>query len=137
MGSMSIEKNGKLIDNVNTMEPPDYDLKVTDRPEKIRSLKSMHPGQVAIPCGTYVIDTKFVSAKFRGRRLCLKGVPCFSSILIHEGNYPKDTQGCILVGYYRNRGVIINSRQVLQRILSKVPSGSRAEITITRKWERT
>lgn len=47
--------------------------------------------------GTYSIDFHF-SPKFGKYMLTLCGVSSRSGILIHSGNTPKDTSGCILVG---------------------------------------
>jgi hypothetical protein len=49
-----------------------------------------------IPMGTYrAIKTKSNS---KGEVLLIKQVPDRSSILVHVGNYSKDTLGCVLVG---------------------------------------
>lgn len=47
--------------------------------------------------GTYSIDFHY-SPKFGKYMLTLCGVSGRSGILIHSGNTPKDTSGCILVG---------------------------------------
>ena len=47
--------------------------------------------------GTYSIDFHY-SSKFGKYMLTLCGVSGRSGILIHSGNTPKDTSGCILVG---------------------------------------
>lgn len=49
-----------------------------------------------IPCGSYRL-VKHYSRKF-GRCFSIKAVPNRSHILIHVGNYKRDTLGCILVG---------------------------------------
>lgn len=49
-----------------------------------------------IPTGTYKAK-KFNSSK-HGKTLVVEGVPNRSGILFHVGNYPKDTEGCILLG---------------------------------------
>lgn len=53
-------------------------------------------GQTAIPTGRYLLK-KYNSPK-RGWCLLVNGVPGFSMIEIHVGNYPQDTDGCTLVG---------------------------------------
>jgi len=49
-----------------------------------------------VPCGTYIIEPHL---SFRhGRCFELQSVPDRSNILIHKGNFNKDTKGCILIG---------------------------------------
>lgn len=65
------------------------------------------PGETRIPPGRYKI-VKRTHGKFYdqyrkkyGHKFAIEiqGVPGFSDILIHIGNTPKDTRGCILVGF--------------------------------------
>lgn len=68
-------------------------------------------GKTAIPCGEY--ETEFaISKKFKMNMLYLKNVPHFEGIMIHTGNRPKDTRGCILVGN--------NPRPSMNEILPKL-----------------
>ena len=76
-------------------------------------------GTTAIPEGTYpVVITK--SPRFKKWLPLLQGVPDFEGIRIHAGNYPDDTQGCILVGENKEKGMVVNSRIWLKRLLDKM-----------------
>lgn len=50
----------------------------------------------AIPIGRYVVEPR--SSEKHGDHLLVCDVPGRESILIHAGNRPSDTEGCILVG---------------------------------------
>ena len=99
--------NGQYL--CDTMEPTWRDLR--------------HEGKVygrtAIPEGTYrVFITK--SMKFHKWLPLLWQVPGFEGIRIHAGNYPRDTQGCILVGWNKQRGVLIGSRAALMLVINEI-----------------
>ena len=73
------------------------------------------PGETAIPEGRYEIVVNR-SPRF-GRDLPrLLNVPGFTGILIHRGNAPADTSGCILVGENREKGKVLNSTPYEERL---------------------
>lgn len=98
--------NGKRF--CYTLEDRDRGLDSTMSLETIKKIKVA--SETAIPAGTYQIDMDTVSPKYQARgagstyaRIGFKlprllNVPGYSGVLIHIGNYPKDTDACILVG---------------------------------------
>ena len=98
-------------------------------------------GKTAIPFGTYEIEMG-MSRKYRMTMPYLKNVPFFKGVMIHSGNFPKDTQGCILVGVNpptRNGGVVgkvVNSRMWMQMVRDRIrkarAAGERVTVMVTR-----
>lgn len=73
-------------------------------------------GHTAIPEGRYrVVITK--SFRFKRWLPQVREVPGFSGIRFHVGNYPCDTRGCILPGFNRRKGMVVNSRTALQLLM--------------------
>lgn len=66
-------------------------------------------GKTAIPTGRYKVEVTY-SPKFKRYLPILLEVKGFSGIRIHSGNTPEDTLGCLLVGYNKVKGQVINSR---------------------------
>ncbi len=67
------------------------------------------PGLTAIPEGRYRVQLAW-SNHFRRRMPSVMDVPHFSHILIHPGNRPSDTEGCILVGEKLVRDCIVRGK---------------------------
>lgn len=117
------------INNVyfcDTMEPPYFNTKQED---SIESIKNTKIGNTAIPVGTYNIDMNTISPTFRNRnwaQFCngklprLMNVPAFNGVLIHVGNtasqYGGDSKGCILVGFNKIKGKVVNSTDTFKKL---------------------
>lgn len=88
------------------LEPPS--LHLTERSALGTILIAKYKGYRAIPTGRYrVLITR--SRRF-GRWLpLLLNVKGFEGIRIHAGNKPEDTQGCILLGFNRRKGYVLDS----------------------------
>ena len=80
------------------------------------------PGATAIPAGRYDVRVSF-SPKFGKELPEILSVPNFTGIRIHIGNFPKDTDGCVLVG--RSKGVdrIFDSKVAFLPLLAKIRAG--------------
>lgn len=76
-------------------------------------------GVTAIPEGTYPLLI-IHSPSFKLWLPYVQGVPGFEGIRIHAGNYPDDTQGCILVGENRVPGMGVDSRIWLHRLVNAI-----------------
>jgi hypothetical protein len=76
-------------------------------------------GKTAIPSGIYEVKL-YKSPKF-GRYLpLLINVPFFTGILIHSGNTPEDTEGCILLGDNNEKGKVYNSKKYEKELVNLI-----------------
>jgi len=75
--------------------------------------------EVQIPLGSYEIEIRY-SPRFKRLLPHLLNVPGRSDILIHSGNWPRDTEGCILVGQILGKDMILASRAALDPLIAKV-----------------
>ncbi|MDR3351298.1 MAG: DUF5675 family protein [Prevotellaceae bacterium] len=124
----------------DTLEDTDRGLKQAMPLEEIKRLKQ--PGVTAIPAGTYYILMHIASPKYStrpayrsigGKLPRLANVPGYDGVLIHIGNYPKDTEGCILVGKNKAPGAVLESTETFNKLyaLLKAAADKAEEITLT------
>jgi hypothetical protein len=52
--------------------------------------------------------------------LLVQDVPARSYILVHIGNFPKDTKGCILVGQSRQQDCVNNSTLAMDLLMKEI-----------------
>lgn len=76
-------------------------------------------GHSAIPEGRYPVLISY-SPQFGMWLPILLWVPMFKGIRIHAGNTVEDTRGCILVGDNLQKGMLLNSRVTLYRLIEKI-----------------
>lgn len=100
-----------------------------DPVRQLDSIKDKIYSKTAIPTGKYKISMSVVSSKYSirksynwcgGRLPRLLDVPFFEGILIHSGNTPDHTAGCILVGENKIKGQVINSMNTLKNLWVKL-----------------
>lgn len=89
-------------------------------------------GVTAIPTGRYRVLTNVVSqrfSKYRQYQFCggrlprIINVPAFEGVLIHIGNYPKDTEGCVLVGRNTVVGAVMDSTATFKKLMERLKDG--------------
>ena len=82
-----------------------------------------HAGHPAIPAGSYQLELRF-SPDLQCVTPHLLNVPGRSDVLIHFGNYAKDTLGCILVAMKEdpNGESIDNSKEAFGQMMTWIKS---------------
>lgn len=70
-------------------------------------------GKTAIPYGTYEIIRSF-SNRFNKVLPLLLNVPHYDGVRIHSGNTAEDTDGCLLPGFNKVKGKVVDSRKVFK-----------------------
>ena len=136
---------GQLFINGNkfcdTLEDPDRGLISTMSSLEISNKKVY--GDTAIPTGTYTVDMNTVSPRFGSqayyKEVCggkvprLLNVPSYQGVLIHVGNVPKDTHGCILVGKNTKIGQVLESKDTFKSLYKELKKAvdKKEQITVT------
>ncbi len=105
IGKLTITDEGKRLFECYTLEPAGEDTTASGQDKRI-------------PQGEY--DAEFYRSPRFNRRLPLlynDKVSKARKILIHNGNFPQDTLGCILVGDRSDDKGVYNSVKTLARLL--------------------
>ena len=76
-------------------------------------------GETAIPYGTYDVVISF-SPHFQRDLPLLVDVPNFEGVRIHPGNFPKDTEGCLLLGMGKSVDAITQSVAAFDRVFPQI-----------------
>ena len=111
----------------NTLEDTDRGLTDDMSEEQIKKIKVY--GKTAVPKGRYKIEVTY-SPKFKRYLPILLNVKGFSGIRVHSGNTAEDTLGCLLVGFNKVKGQVINSRVTSDK-LTALLRNTKEEIHIT------
>ena len=123
--------NGKYFSDV--LEDPDRGLTDTMSLEEIKKIKIK--GNTCIPYGTYNITITY-SPRFKKNLPLLNNVKGFDGIRIHSGNKPQDTEGCLLPGFNKVKGQVIDSRVTTDKLIAQIQQtlnkGEKVTITITK-----
>lgn len=111
----------------NTLEDKDRGLDCMMSDEEIKAKKVY--GKTAIPTGKYRVFLRQVSPRFQysswakpyeGRVPRIMNVKGFDGVLIHPGNKPEDTLGCVLLGENKVKGGVINSQLCFHKFMDIV-----------------
>lgn len=118
----------------------DVDRGLTDKMSEKEIAKIKVAKQTAIPTGTYNLTLDVVSPKFiqkpyyysfcKGKLPRLLGVKGFEGILIHRGVDQNSSAGCIIVGYNKVKGKVINSQEAFEKLYKRLEQSKNKTITI-------
>ena len=85
--------------------------------EEIKKIKIKD--QTCIPYGKYQILMTY-SPKYKKIMPLVNNVKGFEGIRIHAGNTNQDTSGCLLPGFNKVKGQVINSRNTFNKLYSLI-----------------
>ena len=82
-------------------------------------------GETAIPCGRYYVTFRKTRLPIKekakdGLIPCLHKVPSFEYIRIHPGETEKNSHGCIILGYNKKQGHMLDSEKACLDFYSKM-----------------
>lgn len=121
----------------DTLEDPDRGLTDSMSLLEIQAIKIK--GNTCIPYGKYELSLDIISPKYsntkkypyasiaKGRMPRVLNVKGFDGILIHAGNTPEDTYGCLLVGENKVKGQVINSQETWKKLYAELMKAYRRD----------
>lgn len=122
----------------DTIEDKDRGLTDQMSVQDIMKIKVAH--KTAVPTGTYKLTLDVVSPKFiqkayyysfcNGKLPRLLKVKGFDGVLIHRGKDQDSSSGCIIVGYNKIKGQVVNSQQAFEKLYKTIQAKKITEITI-------
>lgn len=86
-------------------------------------------GKTAIPYGTYKIEFRH-SPHFDRVMPYLINVPEYTGVMIHWGNIPADTLGCLLVGSNTEKGKVTQSKITFSNLWERIKNETDLTIKI-------
>ena len=117
----------------DALEDPDRGLTDSMSLEEIQKIKIK--GNTCIPYGTYNVTITY-SPRFKRNLPLINNVKGFEGIRVHNGNTPQHTKGCVLLGFNKIKGQVVDSKvtvnkfiDIVQKALNK---GEKVTITITK-----
>lgn len=125
----------------DTIEDKDRGLTQSMSSKEIADKKIKH--KTAIPTGKYELTLKVKSPKYSQKKAFVDycnafmprfvNIPGYEGVLIHTGNTAEDSSGCIVVGYNKVVGKVINSMNAFKTIypVMKTASDKGEKITVT------
>ena len=123
--------NGKYFSDA--LEDPDRGLTDSMNLEEIKRIKVK--GDTCIPYGTYNVTITY-SPRFKKNLPLINNVKGFEGIRIHSGNTPQDTEGCLLLGFNRVKGQVVDSRITVSKFITQMQQalnkGEKVIMTITK-----
>ena len=123
--------NGKYFSDA--LEDPDRGLTDSMSLEQIKKIKIK--GNTCIPYGTYNVTITY-SPRFKRNLPLINNVKGFDGIRVHNGNTPQDSSGCVLLGFNKIKGQVIDSKVTVNKFINVVQKalnkGEKVTITITK-----
>lgn len=104
--------NGKYFSDC--LEDTDMGLQDSMSLSEIQKLKIKN--ETCIPYGKYTVTITY-SPRFKRNLPLIENVKGFDGIRIHEGNTQNDTSGCLILGFNKIKGKVINSKDTVSKFI--------------------